>query len=870
MNKTAIQKFAMWARTELIAQVSQRAYQYGVTAEGCGEADAETVGGRVLTRDERAQRRELVREVQQKGYSQVLEEVAYTWFNRFIALRFMEVNGYLPTHIRVFSDSAGAFKPEILRSTLHLDLPGLDREKAADYIQESRTEDLYRYLLLTQCNALSEAMPQMFETMGSFTELLLPNNILRPDGILGRMVLDIPEEDWRDQVQIIGWLYQYYNAGLKDETFALLKQNVKITRERLPSATQLFTPDWIVRYLVENSLGRLWLEGHPDEELRSAWRYYLDEAEQTAPVQTQLEQLRAERRALRPQELKVIDPCVGSGHMLVYAFDVLMQIYRSTGVSDRDAVRSILENNLYGLDIDPRAAQLAGFAVMMKARQYDRRILTRGIQPQVRAIVDSGWTGGAYHRDLGNFLLSREHQETLNYLLETFQNAREFGSLLKLEPRDYRGLLEAWNLSASQTAEDVNMVLWYSAVEQVVPALIQQAILLSQPYHVVCTNPPYMALSNADETLQTYLRKHFPDSRSDLFACFIERCGQLTAAHGFQAMITQHAWMFLSSFEKLRGKLQAVDTVSMIHLGPRAFEEIGGEVVQTTGFVLRKSRVQGYRGTYCRLLEPATQQGKEALFLSGENRYRVRQEEFARIPGAPVAYWVPEAYLQVFGRQRMSDFGESCIGMRTGDNERFLRLWHEVDSVSFGRGYPDAGAALRSGKKWFPYCKGGAFRKWYGNHEYVVNWEDDGREIKENTRRVYPRLGENLGWKISNEAFYFRRGLTWSGVGARLFGVRCYPAGMIFDSGANSFFVHDEENYFYFAGLLNCAIMDELIKIINPTINTGCGVIAQLPARLDPQKKAEVERRAQTCLALSRADWDAYETSWDFQRHPLL
>lgn len=869
MNKTAIQKFAVWARTELIAQVAQRAYQYGVTAGECAGAGAEILGGRALTRDEFLQRQGLLQEVEQKGYAQTMEEVAYTWFNRFIALRFMEVNGCLPTHIRVFSDSAGAFKPEILRSALHLDLPGLDREKAADYIQENRTEDLYRYLLLTQCNALNEALPQIFETMGSFTELLLPNNILRPDGILGRLVSDIPEEDWRDQVQIIGWLYQYYNAGRKDETFALLKRGVKITRERLPAATQLFTPDWIVRYLVENSLGRLWLEGHPDGDLRASWRYCLEEAEQPPQVRALLEPLRAESRALRPQDLKLLDPCVGSGHMLVYAFDVLMQIYRSTGVSDRDAVRSILEHNLYGLDVDPRAAQLAGFAVMMKARQYDRRILTRGIRPHIRAITGSGRTGGACPPDMGELPLPQEHQETLRCLLETFQDAEEYGSLLEPEARDYQGLREAWTRAASQAAENGSLTLWDSALEETVPALIEQAVLLTQRYHVVCTNPPYMAISNAGEDLQRFLRRRFPDSRGDLFACFIERCGRFTREHGFQAMITQHAWMFLSSFEKLRAKLQGVDTVNLIHLGPRAFEEIGGEVVQTAAFVLRASSVPDYRGTYCRLLEPVTSQGKEALFLSGECRYQVCQTSFRRIPGAPVAYWVPEAYLRVFAERRMADFGDSCIGMRTGDNQRFLRLWHEVDWETFGRDCPTAAAALQSGKKWFPYCKGGPFRKWYGNLDYVVNWARDGAEIKEHTRRMYPQLGENLGWKISNEPFYFRRGLTWSGVGAHHFGVRSYPAGMIFDSGANSFFVHNEDHYLYFAALLNCALMDELIKIINPTINTGCGVIAQLPAILDPAQKAEAERLAAECIALSREDWDAYETSWVFRRHPL-
>ena len=406
MNKSAIQKFAMWARTTLMEQVAQRAYQYGITKDGYGEENAITVNGMALSSQEQSQRRELVREIQAKGYDQVVEEVAYTWFNRFIALRYMEVNNYLPSHIRVFSNAQGAFDPEILKEALHIDLPGLDQSKVAEYIEKNETEALYRYLLLTQCNALSESLPKMFEHMGGYTELLFPNNILRPDSVLGRMVADIPEEDWTDQVQIIGWLYQYYNTDLKAETFDLLKKNVKVTKERIPSATQLFTPDWIVRYMVENSLGRLWLEGHPNPALRESWKYYLDEAEQEPEVESQLVALRAQRQALRPEDITLIDPCMGSGHILVYAFDVLMQIYESEGWSQRDAAASIVQKNLYGLDIDRRAAQLAYFAVMMKARQYDRRFLTRSIQPNL------------YHPG-------------------TYAEGQEFGSLLivdKLEP----------------------------------------------------------------------------------------------------------------------------------------------------------------------------------------------------------------------------------------------------------------------------------------------------------------------------------------------------------------------------------------------------------------------------------------------------
>ena len=610
MNKNAIQKFAIWARNELIAQVSQRAYQYGIDESGFGDASADTLNGRLLTAEEKSQRQELIKQIKEKGYQQVMEEVAYTWFNRFIALRFMEVNNYLPSHIRVFSDASGAFKPEILNDVLHLDLPGLDSGKVAEYIESNDTEALYRYLLLTQCNALNSALPVMFERMGGYTEMLLPNNILRQDSVLGHMVSDIPEEDWQDAVQIIGWLYQYYNTELKDDTFAQLKKNVKITKERIPAATQLFTPDWIVRYMVENSLGRLWLEGHPNAELHDGWKYYLDEAEQERSVEDQLAKLREEYKTIKPEEINVIDPCMGSGHILVYAFDVLMQIYTSAGWDQREAAQSILKNNLYGLDIDDRAAQLAYFAVMMKARQYDRRLLTRGIQPHIYAFAESNTITTAPLHDMGITLSQDEYDTAVKQvlrLLDELRDAKEYGSILTVTPCDW-DLLRRF--AVPRTEDEGGQQLLGIHGEQIAAPLLQRLInigeTLSQQYDVVVTNPPYMAVSNAGAKVNDYVKKNFPDSKADLFAVFIERCGQMAKKNGYQAMITQHAWMFLSSFEKLRTKLLAVDIVNMAHLGARAFEEIGGEVVQTTSFVIRKSHIADYKGEYCRLIEPTS------------------------------------------------------------------------------------------------------------------------------------------------------------------------------------------------------------------------------------------------------------------------
>ena len=811
MNKPAIQKFAIWARNELIAQVSQRAYQYGIDEKNC-DASLEAVGGRLLSAEEKSQRRELIRQIESKGYTQVMEEVAYTWFNRFIALRFMEVNNYLPSHIRVFSDASGAFKPEILSDALHVDLPGLDTAKVAEYIEANDTETLYRYLLLTQCNALNDSLPMMFERMGGYTEMLLPNNILKPDGVLGRMVADIPEDDWRDAVQIIGWLYQYYNTELKDDTFAQLKKNVKISKERIPAATQLFTPDWIVRYMVENSLGRLWLEGHPNDALKADWKYYLDEAEQETEVQAQLEKLRAEYRTIKPEEIKVIDPCMGSGHILVYAFDVLMQIYEAQGVTQREAAQSILQNNLYGLDIDPRAAQMAYFAVMMKARQYDRRLLTRGIQPNL------------YHPG-------------------SYEEGREFGSILQVEtlepaPEQTENLFEA----AYEEAE----MKW------------NFRRLLAQKYDVVVTNPPYMGASGMSAKLSVFVKKNYPDSKSDLFAVFIERCGKLAKPNGYQAMITQHAWMFLSSFEKLRAKLLNVDIVGMVHLGARAFEEIGGEVVQTTSFVLQKCHIADFKGTYCRLIEPTSQQGKEDMFLAGENRYAADQSNFSKIPGSPVAYWVSETMIKAFSTCRISDVADACMGMTTGDNGRFLRLWFEVLYKKIKFDACNNYEAQKSSAKWFPYHKGGEFRRWFGNNDYVVDWENSGYELKAFS-----------GSTIRNTKYYFCEAITWSLITSSIISFRYRPTGFIFGDAGPAIFANSKD-FLTLLGLLNTKITQNASAIINPTINSSSGVVANFPAIVHIAKEPEVNQIVSDNIKYSRTDWDSYETSWDFKKNPLI
>ena len=850
MNKNAIQKFAIWARKELIAQVSQRAYQYGIDESGFGDASADTLNGRLLTAEEKSQRQELIKQIKEKSYKQVMEEVAYTWFNRFIALRFMEVNNYLPSHIRVFSDSTGAFKPEILSDVLHLDLPGLNREKVAEYIESNDTEALYRYLLLTQCNALNSALPVMFERIGGYTEMLLPNNILRQDSVLGHMVSDIPEEDWRDAVQIIGWLYQYYNTELKDDTFAQLKKNVKITKERIPAATQLFTPDWIVRYMVENSLGRLWLEGHPNAELHDGWKYYLDEAEQEPEVEAQLAKLREEYKTIKPEEIKVIDPCMGSGHILVYAFDVLMQIYTSAGWDQREAAQSILKNNLFGLDIDDRAAQLAYFAVMMKARQYDRRLLTRGIQPHIYAFAESnsinrdqlkffGWSMGDVER-------SKAFTQ-VEYLLDTFRDAKEYGSILSVDMLDWELLYRfagTVDYSDQISTDELNLETTKDALWN----LVELGAVMAQKYDVVVTNPPYMAVSNAGARVNDYVKKNFPDSKADMFAVFIERCGQMAKKNGYQAMITQHAWMFLSSFEKLRTKLLTVDIVNMAHLGARAFEEIGGEVVQTTSFVIRKSHIADYKGEYCRLIKPTSQQGKEDMFLAGENRYAADQSNFSKIPGSPVAYWASDVFCESFTGITIQKVCTQKTRISTGDNERFMRKWFEICNKK-----------LFSPNKWIPCPKGGDYRKWFGNIDLVLNWENEGADLK-----AFPRA------MLGDSSFFMKPGLTWTVISSAKTSFRVVPQGCICDHKGPLIYFYDRKMENHVLGLLNSIYSEELLKITAPTIGFEWGAIAKTPWKGTITDDSRIDDLVRSNIDISKHDWDSYETSWDFKRNPLV
>lgn len=823
MNKTAIKNFAVEARVMLINAVTQLAYEFEVTENGTNDPAQESVNGRSLTAAEKNQRSQLIANIRQNGFTQTMEEAAYTWFNRFIALRFMEVNNYLPSHTRIFSDESGNFKPEVLSDAANVEIDGLDKELVLELLENQENERLYKYIIITQCNALNKGLPEMFEQIGGWTELLFPRNLLREDSVIAKMITEIPEEDWRDQVQIIGWLYQYYNTEPKDKVFADLKKNIKISAQAIPAATQLFTPDWIVRYMVENSLGRLWAEGHgkPDD---ADWKYYLDEAEQEDPVKAELEKIRAEYKNIQPENIKIIDPCMGSGHILVYAFDVLIDIYRSCGWGERDAAKSILRNNLYGLDIDRRAYQLAYFAVMMKARQYNRRICSPENQPNLANFAD---VMGADTDMLSG---------SIRRFAEQFAFADTYGSLMTVTaPADIDTAFSDFMPTIGLNMRQFDMMMKIYKI-------------LSQKYDVVCTNPPYMGGSGMNAKLSEFVKSKFPDSKSDLFACFIEKCGQLAKPHGFYAMITQHAFMFLSSYENLRRKLMLKTTVNMAHLGARAFDEIGGEVVQTTAFVMT-GHIKDYKGTYARLVDTVGENEKRDLFLSGDKRFAAKQENFSKIPGMPVAYWVSENFIRAFERgisiDGISDFtGSQHI---TANNDKYLRLHWEIDANKVGMG-----------KKWVYYAKGGDFRKWYGNIELVVDWSEGAVQYYKT----------NSTSNLLAEKYRFKEGITYTELTSSVNTFRYLPPVCIFDKKGPS--IVSVKKLWYCLGIFGTKIAPLYFAILNPTLSTQVRDVKNLPIIVNGEIEPKIDEIVKENVEICKQDWNDFETSWGFEKHPLI
>ena len=820
MKKRVLQTYAVWARDNLEQQIEVSLKTLGINGDNDFREAKQSGDFTYIEGDPNSypaslygKRREIISEVRLKGYQNIIEEVAYTWFNRLVALRFMELHNYLSHGFRVLSSTSGSIEPDILKnlSLAKTDLR-LDMKICEQLKSQNKTEELFRHVLICQCGALSDVLPRLFSRDSGYMELLLPKSLLIGETVLTRLV-KIPEENFMNDVQIIGWLYQYYNTKAKEKVFASLKKNIKISKEDIPAATQLFTPDWIVRYMVENSLGRLWLEGHPNDALKAQWKYYLDEAEQEPEVQAQLEQIRAEYRSLKPEEIKVIDPCMGSGHILVYIFDVLMQIYESQGYTQRDAAQNIVRHNLHGLDIDKRAAQLAYFAVMMKARQYDRRFFSSKLQPMVYST-----TGDEDGENFGSLLTVDDPGEMPEDPQSVFDQA------------DYERRLNVWNYR----------------------------YLLAQKYHVVVTNPPYMGGAGMSGKLAEFVKKNYPDSKSDLSTAFMEQTLRMCNEHGYMSMINIPVWMFLSSYEKLREKMIKSNTfISMVHPGRGIF----GSDFGTTTFVIEKTYISGYAGSYRRLFEKQGEvegiEEREQAFLAGKGSFTAQQDNFSKIPGSPVAYWVDEAFFRTFEiGTPFSSFGEPKSGVMTGDDGRFVKFWYEPSHANIGFGIKNAEEMVTSEKKWFPVTRGGPYRKWYGNLEEVVFLANDGHAIKTN--------GKN--YRLRDKRYYFRPGLTWTMITSYKLSVRLAQEGILFGNGGPTTFVNDKR--LYLLALLNCKVAEYVISVVNPSINTVISDICLVPILLG--NITDVENKTQKCLDLSKTDWDSFETSWDFTRHPLV
>ena len=848
MNKTAIKNFAIWARVQLIEAAKQRAFLCEITEKGENKPGAETAGGRVLSKEEKQQRDELINQIMQKGYEEVMEEAAYTWFNRFIALRFMEVNGYLPSKIRVFTNENGEFKPEILNEAMTVEFEGVDRSTVMDLLEKQNNEELYKYLLIAQCNALNPCLPGMFEKISNWTELLFPANLLREDSVIGKMVTDIPEEDWTDAVEIIGWLYQYYISEKHEEVIDPLHGKT-IKKEDVPAATQLFTTDWVVRYILDNSLGRYWVERHPESKLNEKLEYFVVPKDGVIPRVNE---------SIRPEELRVLDPCVGSGHFLSYAFDVLLEIYRESGYSDRDAAALIITKNLFGIDIDDRAAQLAYFAVMMKARRFSRRILSEETRPNVVSIQESNWLTGEFI----NYVAGNDTclKKDLTVLQETFKEAKEYGSILSIPPIHFDELYDRIDVIGRSYIEDVFQLQFQKDAKEKLLLLVKQAEILAGKYEVVATNPPYLNRYNAN--LKAYISKYFEAYKGDLFSVFMYRNFDFCRQGGYTGFMTPLVWMFIKTYEELRKYIINQKSIcSLIQFEYSAFEEA---TVPICSFILRNG-TELHDGYYFRLsdfkggMDVQKNKFREAINNHECGYYfETAASNFLKIPGSPVAYWVSESFLKTFDSKKVDDYASTNNGFTTGDNNLFLRCWFEVEYGNLCFRNESIDTAEEKKEKWFPYNKGGDFRKWYGNNDFVINWGNNGQEIKAYGHLVPRSL-----------KYQFKECASWNKITSGTTAFRYKGTGTMFDVAGLSMFPKEKSKLLYLLALCNSVYTKKVLEMLSPTLNCETGHVASLPVIFDPRKDV-VDSLAKENIELSRADWDSFENSWDFKKNPLV
>ena len=894
MNKTAIKNFAIWARNKLIADIQYRAGLMGITADGIKDPLPQSTGTMefydigtsepyAITGEAIPQRKKLVEIIRKKendssyatAYKYILEEVAYTWFNRLIAIRFMEVNDYLPSRIRVLSSESGKIEPDLVTTPFDAELTftPAEEETVLRLKTENKLDELFRLLFIKQCNALNEILPALFEKTSDYTELLLNLSVVDQEGVVYHLIHDIDEDDFNiekgGQVEIIGWLYQYYNTELNEQVYDGTMSKSKIPQELLPAATTIYTPDWAVRYMVENSLGRIFIDkrkeqgvfadGRAPEEMtwdeietkrianeefiagQMGWKYYLPEAPQTQEVRQQLDEIQKQSEYKDVRDIKVIDPCMGSGHILVYAFDVLMRMYENDGYSQRDAAQCILENNLYGLDIDERAAQLAYFAVMMKARQYDRRIFSRGIQPHVYAIAESNDID-TYTRDY--FVNSDPLLKTaLDSIIHDLHDAKEYGSILTVAPVDFAALYARMD----EVQNDISF--HREAVLNTILPLIRVAEVLAQQYDVVVTNPPYLGSSRFSPLLDKYVKENYADVKSDLsMVMYKAAISNFSKQGGLIAFITTSSWMFLSSFEKLRDYLNHTATLyNIVDFGTELFDgKVGHNPI--VSWVTRKAHVD-YKMTAIRLVDYcySRRDEKEPEFFNLKNRYTAQQSNFSKIPGSPVAYWVSEHFYQLFAGDDIGKHFDVKAGMCTGKNEEYIMLWHELD-------FSKSSLVREKDYLYTPHNKGGEYRKWYGNRESFLKYNP--AALKEMER--------NAGFRHDGKEYYFKKHIGWSKITSAKSSFRFYESGFTFDSAGLGLF-SDTSNMAATLGLLNSRIVEYLIPVLNPTLNVTPMIVKRLPY-IDK----DVEDRVCDCISVSKADWDSYETSWDFQGHPLV
>lgn len=867
MNKTALKNFATNARRELLERVELQARKLGITAESIQQANVESsdalfIEGKQLSEKERVQRNKLIVRINEIGFARVMDETAYIWFNRFIALRYMEVNNYLPTKVRVLSSNSSSAEPDIIKEALSIDLM-LDKEYVYDLKVNNKTDELFKYLIKMQCNDLNRYMPFMFETIEDYTEILFPEGLLGTDSFVRQMtdIEVIPEENW-EKIEVIGWLYQYYISEEKDRVF---KAKTKYKAEEIPFATQLFTPDWIVQYMVQNSLGRYWVEAHPEHrDLLESWDFYLEN--QQEDFQDKIAPF--VNKELNVEDIKCFDPAMGSGHILTYMFDVFFEIYRKCGYMEREIPRLIIENNLYGLDIDDRAYQLASFSVVMKGLQYNRRFLRsiekEGLTLNLASVQETnGWTDGEIA-----YIAGEDNSDKFNLtklFIQQYTNAKTFGSLIKVTKTDMTYFENRLEEIKGTPVVDIFQTEKRERTLALLPQLIKQTNIMSKQYDIVVMNPPYMGSGSMNKELSDFLRENYSDSRSDLFGSFME-VDHYLKQNSFYSAINQHSWMFLSSFEKLREKIlhnKFIDT--MLHLGPRAFEEIGGEVVQSTAFVLRNVEMSDSKGTYLRLIEDRTAGDKREKTLravqnpSVSYRYSFNQERFNKISGRPIAYWITENELKVFNENQLLD--ELTFvrkGMFTGDDNKLLRLWHEVSFCNVGFGMKNVSLAHDSGLKWFPLKKGGAYRKWYGNNDYIVAFnKDDYKEIQTNKGHRSPE-------------FYFQKALTWTKITNGNFSCRYENNGFV-NNDASMAIYEKNLDLLYIIGILNSKIGGNFLRIINSTISFQAGDLKRVPiAEAEIDVFSRVIDITDNLIVGSKTDWDSFETSWDFEKHPLI